>query len=181
MNCERTVEELSAYLDGELPEDMARLVGGHLEGCPSCAAELRSLQSADKMVAANVPEIEPRPEVWHNVHARLATRPSTAQRESWLRLLLGWRRLALATAVVVALTAGVWGYLRYQSSQEELNQYMSRYIHERDMQEQMDRSRLGPALLDGTYVEEEQLEPARNPFSVVNFSPEENPFRAEDR
>lgn len=36
--------ELSAYLDGELPEAERSRVEGHLRACPRCAAELRALQ-----------------------------------------------------------------------------------------------------------------------------------------
>jgi len=122
------------------------------------------LQSVANMVTANIAEIEPRPEIWHNVRARLSARPSSPQRKSWPEVLLGWQRLALATAAVIALTVGIWGYFRYQNSQGELNEYMTRYIQFRELQEH-----------------ENAVEPARNPFSVVNFSPEENPFRAEDR
>jgi len=181
MNCERTAEEMSAYLDGELSEDLARQVEAHLDGCPACAGELRSLRHAATVVTANVPEIELRPEIWYNVHARVANRPASVRGEGLLKLIFGRRWLAVAATAVIALTIGIWGYLRYQDSQEELNQYMSQYIRVRDIQEQMDRSRLDSAALDGTNGDEDRVESARNPFSVVNFSPEENPFRAEDR
>ena len=36
--CERFQEDLSALLDGMLPEDREREVLAHLAGCPDCAA-----------------------------------------------------------------------------------------------------------------------------------------------
>jgi anti-sigma factor RsiW len=162
MNCERIAEELSAYLDGELQQDLAFQVETHLNRCPSCTAELHSLRDAATVIAANVPEIELRPEIWHNVRARVANRPASVQGKGWLEVIIGRRSLAAAAAAAIALTIGIWGYSRYQSAQQELSQYMNQYIRARDLNE-------------------DRIQSARNPFSVVNFSPEENPFRSEDR
>jgi anti-sigma factor RsiW len=180
MNCERVAEEVTAYLDGELPKDLALQVEAHLKTCPGCAAELHTLRDATAVIAANVPEIELRPEIWHNVRARIEDRPASKRGSGWLELLFGRRWLVAATAAI-ALTVGIWGYYRYLSAQQELHQYMSQYIRERDRQEQAILSRPDPAVLYEPYGVGGSIEAARNPFSVVNFSPEENPFRSEDR
>jgi anti-sigma factor RsiW len=180
MNCERVTEEITAYLDGELPKDLALQVEAHLKICPGCAAELRSLRDAKTVIAANVQEIELPPEIWYNVRARIGDRPASLRGAGWLELLFGRRWLVAATAAI-ALTVGIWGYYRYLSTQQELHQYMTQYISERDRQEQAILSRPDPAALDEAYGVAGSIETARNPFSVVNFSPEENPFRSEDR
>lgn len=43
MRCDRVQPLLSAYADGELPPTLAGKVAEHLAGCPTCAAESRSL------------------------------------------------------------------------------------------------------------------------------------------
>jgi anti-sigma factor RsiW len=60
VNCERTVELLNAYLDGELPPDRHALVAEHLRGCAACSKALAELEGVNRaigtMAGAVVPE-----------------------------------------------------------------------------------------------------------------------------
>lgn len=46
-------ELLSAYHDGELPQERRQLVEEHLRDCPSCSATLRAMQETSKMFASH--------------------------------------------------------------------------------------------------------------------------------
>ena len=57
MACGSIRERLTALHDGELPKDEAEAVGGHVAGCPECAAELEGLRETVARLGAW--EIEP--------------------------------------------------------------------------------------------------------------------------
>jgi anti-sigma factor RsiW len=50
VNCKRTTDQLSAYLDGQLPDGEKAQVREHLATCPRCAAELESLKRLEGLV-----------------------------------------------------------------------------------------------------------------------------------
>ncbi|MDB5295779.1 MAG: hypothetical protein JWO31_1762 [Phycisphaerales bacterium] len=57
-------ELLSAYHDGELSADRAREVAAHLEGCPTCAAELADLRRFSGTFRVADKPIGPAPDEW---------------------------------------------------------------------------------------------------------------------
>ena len=42
MNCKKTRDLLSAYYDGELPQDVVAEVDAHINECVTCAKEMAS-------------------------------------------------------------------------------------------------------------------------------------------
>ncbi|GAC1365040.1 MAG: hypothetical protein NVSMB32_08250 [Actinomycetota bacterium] len=99
--------ELSSYIDGALQPRGAPRGDGHLEDCPGCLSELRSLR-ATKLTLAALPPGEPADGWLPGVEAgfRRGTHlsPSRSQRSrNSLR-----RRVALACAATVALAVAVW-------------------------------------------------------------------------
>jgi anti-sigma factor RsiW len=50
VSCKRTQDELSAYLDGQLPDDGEERVREHLAVCPRCAAELEGLTRLNGLI-----------------------------------------------------------------------------------------------------------------------------------
>jgi anti-sigma factor RsiW len=42
--CKQFVEDVTAYLDGALPEDVNRLIDEHLADCPHCRAYLEQMR-----------------------------------------------------------------------------------------------------------------------------------------
>jgi anti-sigma factor RsiW len=67
MTCRELVEFLSAYLDGELPEEVRHQFDEHLAACPECSAYLATyretvrlakdaFQDADAPLPGDVPE-----------------------------------------------------------------------------------------------------------------------------
>ena len=47
MKCSEVQENLSAWLDGEVPEGLHQQLADHLAGCPVCQAELEILERLD--------------------------------------------------------------------------------------------------------------------------------------
>jgi anti-sigma factor RsiW len=57
-NC--TQEDLlSAYLDGELAEDVAMELRRHLDGCPRCTGILEAMKTGDRLLIQSLPAMQP--------------------------------------------------------------------------------------------------------------------------
>lgn len=50
VGCRELLALLSDYLEEELAEDLCRQVGAHLEGCPPCAAFVRTFARTTQML-----------------------------------------------------------------------------------------------------------------------------------
>lgn len=102
MKCSNTIKLLDEYLDGVLPPRDAVGVHGHLEGCPSCRAELGGLKALRQQLAAL-----PVPAVRDDVLERLlATAIQTPVEQPGLWRQPAWQRAGLATAAVLLLVVG---------------------------------------------------------------------------
>jgi anti-sigma factor RsiW len=51
MKCSEVQENLSAWMDGEVPEGLRQRLADHLAGCPACRAELVALERLDAALA----------------------------------------------------------------------------------------------------------------------------------
>jgi anti-sigma factor RsiW len=183
MDCRECAETLSSYLDGEVTGEIASLLESHLERCSTCAAELRSLKASALWVEEHARELELRPEIWQRVYERISTAPLPSKAEGLLDFILGrrWLTAAVTASLALALTIGLWSVYRYQAEERELSRYMSAYIRVRESQ--------GPSEGDSRITSPDkridaastQTRSARNPFAVVNYHSNENPFRSEDR
>lgn len=93
MKCPEVQEHLSAYLDGEVPEDLGRELRVHLQVCADCRAELAKLSRLEDALAALA--APPAPDIRDKVLGRLS--PPVRR---W------WRSLSLAASLVLGLTLG---------------------------------------------------------------------------
>jgi anti-sigma factor (TIGR02949 family) len=93
MKCYEVQEHLSAWLDGEVPEDLRPRLVEHLAACPACQAELAALERLDAALA----ELEaPAPRDLAAGVLRRLSRPTP----SWVR------SLALAACLVLGIFLG---------------------------------------------------------------------------
>ena len=173
MECKRCIEDLTAYQDGELSAADAGLVQSHLEACPACADELRSLRKAAALVDLNTNELEPNRESWNLVKAQISSFQSS-QSSWWRPLIKHWR---IAAATVVAAAIFILGYNQYQRSQRsDLEKYIAQYIQEREAYKQAwaipENIEADPHLRNLHTL---------NPFIDVRANSFSNPFRSEDR
>jgi hypothetical protein len=180
MDCRSCSEELTAYLDGELERARFREVEGHLEGCLPCLEQLESLKQSGKLVVGNLPELEPRPELWRN----LAERIGASRAESpagLLRVFSGrpWFTAFAGIAAAVVLGIGLWGLWNYRQSEQLLQQYMSSYIQERDLLESTVHAVAPTVSPEFRTADAQHLEYTDNPFVEISDEQFENPFHPE--
>lgn len=97
MKCEQVIPFLSAYHDGELPDDQREAVSEHLIDCSRCQAEFASLEALSGLVRRS-PAPEPPVAVTRNVERALAR--NSRQRWNWGN---SWRWL-MVPAISVAAT-----------------------------------------------------------------------------
>jgi tetratricopeptide (TPR) repeat protein len=104
-------DQLSDYLDGELPEDERSAVDEHLRRCASCAAVLNDL----KRVVARAASADTRPpqaDLWRGIAARLNESGEAARVVSFApkqarRFAFTFPQLAAAAALLIAVSGGV--------------------------------------------------------------------------
>lgn len=98
MRCDRVIEELSAYLDGELNAAETAEVRAHLDGCAQCRADLDSLRQAAEGVKA-LPRATAPADLRDKVMTRLEAEPAR-ERSHWRHWRTWW---GAAAAVVIGL------------------------------------------------------------------------------
>ncbi len=82
MNHAVVTEHLADYLEGDLALDLRALVDAHLDGCTTCAQEVREMQQTIRLLRA-LPEPEPPPMIAANVMRRIRageTQPTLRER-----------------------------------------------------------------------------------------------------
>jgi len=90
-SCGRLRELACAFVDGELDEPQAALVGGHLEHCPDCSALVAGLTEL-KRVLPTFAMIDPGPAFAAEV-LRTTSRMPAFNADPWADFLEFWRRL----------------------------------------------------------------------------------------
>ena len=175
MDCTECREDMTAYLDGELPPSKAAHVRTHVEGCLPCAEEIYGLSEAAELVRSHHRTLEPKPEGWRRVQARIT------RADSWWRRVIGdassgrqWQ-VALAAALVLGLAVGVLGYYRHLEAERSLQAYMADYVREREAQEW--KLRTAAAKPHGGRLRFLDEERSDNPFLRVRGTMDTNPFR----
>jgi hypothetical protein len=166
MDCRLCSEELTAYLDGELPRPAAERIRRHLEECPPCQDELQALRGAAAFVESHARDVEPVPEIWNNLRARIAAMPAPAGRSGFFQFLVvnRWAAMAATLAATAVLALGLWGYLAHQASQRALESYMNDYLVMRSVTERLHA------------VEARQWRHLRSEAGVAWTPVSENPF-----
>ncbi len=167
LHCIRCANELSAYLDGELPAAERARVEAHVEACAPCAAELAELSRSAALVESGTRMLEVDPALWHNLRVRVASLPRQPERPAWLEFLAGRRWLAApaAVAAVAVIAFSVWLYQDRTGAERDLARYMNDYIKARETTGEIP----GFTLASG------------NPFVQVSETSFSNPFRSEVR
>ncbi len=114
MSCADYSEAIAQSVDGGLDPAPQRALERHVEGCAACRAllaDLRTIQAA----AFTLDRHTPHPHVLAAIRARLATDavPETRGRLlAWPATRTAWASWAVAAALVLATTAGIYPLLR---------------------------------------------------------------------
>ncbi len=122
MTCAEAQEHLHDFTRGRLDARTAAAVQAHLEGCPACAALLRTDQAIRAQVRAAVPRYTAPPALRARLEASLAEPHSAATtgtqlRPRWTSWIKGHRWAAVgAVLVVLVLAWGGWSWWRSQDA-----------------------------------------------------------------
>jgi len=105
MECQICAENLTAYLDAELPQEESAQLASHLESCRPCREGFDSMVLARQMTDFHLPEIEMQPATWNQIERQIrSVRPARTAvpwpLRSWTPVVA---RPALARAAVVAI------------------------------------------------------------------------------
>lgn len=110
MNCRKTANLLSAYMDGELPGVEQLQIREHLKYCPSCNEEYESLLYT-KRVLSGLSVANPRNCLEDRILDRLSEEAGGSVRRldviGWWSLLAEQQRANIRTAGLVAILGGV--------------------------------------------------------------------------
>lgn len=103
--CDLMCERLAAYLEGDLAADERAFADEHLASCAACSAvlaELRMIVAA----AGQLPPLTPSRDLWAGVESRIGTRVTPLGAPLAQRAVRRAWPLAIAAAVLIALSAG---------------------------------------------------------------------------
>jgi hypothetical protein len=103
MTCAHARQRMSAYIDGELPDDQRLPLEAHMAACPACIAELRSLQRVVQGLRGLV-DVPVPPEIARGVRARLT--PASA-RHPWWTILLEPHPVTVSLAAIALVALAV--------------------------------------------------------------------------
>jgi len=109
MTCRLFQNQLSSYLDGELPATRAARLEAHLRVCPHCASELNSLRGISEYIRAASQEVQVSQDFDQRVlravgYYQVSTRPRRPRSYTRPLLLIGAFLLVLLSLVRHFLT-----------------------------------------------------------------------------
>jgi hypothetical protein len=183
MECRLCSDELTAYIDGELSSSSAEKIREHLEKCPPCHEELQALREAAAFVESHAREVEPVPEIWNNLRARIAEMPAPAGPPGFFQFLVvnRWAAAAATLASTAILALGLWGYMERQASQRAFESYMNDYLLMRTVTERLHAVQIRQTkhmMAEGGVA---RLMLSENPFVEGRSFSLANPFISEER
>ncbi len=143
-SCDKPLEELSAYLDGELGLEETRALQHHLSSCTSCQEKVKVLSLLEEAVTRSA-EGSPVPRTLYRYVSSLA-RPSL-----WSSLRHAWTmKTALAFVLILAVTsvAGWWWQRGREGKHEELTQVLvATHVHYLQVPDALEISSANPAII----------------------------------
>ena len=114
MNCERAIDLIDAFVDGELADDVLTDFTAHLSACEDCSKELELVQRENELLETYHRRIEPPESLWNDIHAALTAdeqqvavtpNPSFVERISGVfsRLAMPIPAMALSCALLIVV------------------------------------------------------------------------------
>lgn len=103
MNCERCREQLEDFLYGELSQTQTTAIRDHLRGCVACHTVCEDLEHEQELFTQYYEQsaLEPAPEMWEAIRARIGAESSPVPRRNLLVRLREWSNLRTLPAPVL--------------------------------------------------------------------------------
>lgn len=156
MTCESAQDMGGPYLDDELDPSLSAQMREHLAACPACAESQAQLQALRAGIRENAP--------YYRAPAELQDRIRTAVRQSHRETAVPWRWIALAAAILLAVSL----FRPHTNASDEIAQSIfSSHL----------RSLVGAHLLDVPSSDQHTVKPWFN--GKLDFSPDVRDFAAQ--
>lgn len=183
MDCRQCNDEMTAYMDGELSDEEEKQVRLHLNKCLPCEMEFAELRDSALLVASNTRVLEPAPELWNKLQARITQMPAPGGTFGIFRFLVmnRWAAAIMTMAATAVLAFGLWSYLQYRQSQNDLEIALKEYVQSRTVTERLHHIQLRQAMRIPAVRRAFGSPLLENPFADVRPVSYTNPFRAEER
>lgn len=183
MDCRQCSDELTAYIDGELAESAAQQIRDHLRECGPCREQHKEIVNSEAFVVEHAVQLEPVPEIWNNLRARIAELPPPTESGGFSRFLAlnRWPAMFATIAATLVLAFGLWGYYQHQQSARGLEAYMNEYIQTRTAQENQRNQQMVQTQDTAGQDEASSELILGNPFAEIRPAVFVNPFRGEDK
>lgn len=133
MNCLEVQQHLSAYHDGELPNESAAQVIGHLQTCPECSVELASFETLTQLTRSLANPRLPS-KIWAEIRTQLDEPAELSSKTSSHWSQQPTRLFAVAAAVLLAIAIGSVAYQAWlaPARHDHLAEDFSGFLHEFD-------------------------------------------------
>lgn len=116
IHCDQMLPLLSAFYDGELPEEKRDIVSTHLKECSRCRETLNSFQAMSTLAAQLSPPDSP--DQWPELRTSLVARQETRWTAKRWHQSAGLRAAAI---LLLAIGLGLWGWQQRHSHHLEMN------------------------------------------------------------
>jgi len=100
-----SIKDISAYVDGELPEARRRHMVSHLSQCLACANVLRELEGV-RAIFRSFPKYQVGFDLSPSIRARLAAAPDDSGSNRWVRRI--FQLMPLSLTVAATMVAGIF-------------------------------------------------------------------------
>lgn len=176
MECRSCFDALTAFIDQELSPGDRQSVEEHLDRCPSCRDEYRSLLNSQELMA-KLPWLEPDLRVWDAIQAEIALAPagrSSVQgpqaHRNLIQTLVGW---LLRPWLPISALGGILGLVLLANYLDPPNPVQNEFSHFIQERERMYDSQRRILFTHGQWQPREE----RNPFSQPASFSRQNPFQ----
>lgn len=122
MDCKHVEEKLPAYLEGALPPDEKKLVGGHVAACPGCRAALEDLVKTERLIR-DLEEAEP--PAWLKQRIMAKVRGERERREGFFRKIFHPLHIKVPATALATVLIAVFAVYVFRTVEPE-TQYLHR-------------------------------------------------------
>jgi anti-sigma factor RsiW len=135
MDCTNARTWIFKRIDGDLPAEESARLDAHLEGCASCARELKLLM-IPRRIARALPVFKPSPFFYTRLRARIAESESQSI-TIWQIILTLSRHLVPALAAITLALLSVFAYFQFSEPQADVYQAYDRIFMSGDRPQRM--------------------------------------------